>query len=274
MLAGILLLGALITALIPAAVQAQTVEEPVESGYDFRLEPAAEATPVTVPDETDISADAVPEEPAAPAAPASATPTASVEEGFDFKLQQMPPLPFAGPNVTPAAEVATDDVDLRTTAFSPVHLDRLTPIDPPAVDGGDRWIRVDLSEQMVIAYEGQTPVRGFIVSTGLPGTPTVTGTFRIRLKVRSQTMTGGSRALGTYYNLANVQWVQYFYSDYSFHGTYWHNNFGNPMSHGCINMTNADAKWLFDWAGPTWDGKTTWYSASEDNPGTLVMVTE
>ena len=201
--------------------------------------------------------------------------TEGVAPGFDFKLSQMPPLPsgrpVAGPPVTPSA---TDDVDRRTTAFMPTDLSMLTEIEMPDVEEDERWIRVDLSEQMVIAYEGLKPVRGFIVSTGLPGTPTVTGVFRIRTKVRSQTMTGGSLALGTYYNLPNVEWVQYFYADYGFHGTYWHNNFGQPMSHGCINMTNADAKWLFDWAGPKWDGKTIWYAASASNPGALVIVHE
>lgn len=208
------------------------------------------------------------------------------EPGFDFKYResenqepigndkfsQMPPLPSDGAGAPLPAPVVEDDVDRRSTAFQPTNLDMLTEIDLPDTD--ERWIRVDLSEQMVIAYEGQEPVRGFIVSTGLPGTPTVTGTFRMYMKVRSQTMTGGSQALGTYYNLDNVEWVQYFYADYSFHGTYWHNDFGTPRSHGCINMTNADAKWLFDWAGPEWDGKTTWYRASSDNPGTLVIVHE
>jgi len=125
-----------------------------------------------------------------------------------------------------------------------------------------------------VVYEGITPVRAFIVSTGLPATPTVQGKFRIGLKVRSQTMTGGSPEYG-YYNLPNVQWVQYFYEGYSFHGTYWHNNFGRPMSHGCINMTNADAKWLFDWAGPVYDGEgPVWQKAMKDNVGTLVVVHE
>ena len=169
-------------------------------------------------------------------------------------------------------DAGVDDVDTRSTAFVPTDLSMLTEIDMPDEDG--RWIRVDLSEQMVIAYEGDQPVRGFIVSTGRDVTPTVTGTFRIRMKVRAQRMVGGSPALGTYYDLDNVQWVQYFYADYGFHGTYWHNNFGHPMSHGCINMTNADAKWLFDWAGPEWDGETIWYAASEQNPGTLVIVHE
>ncbi|MEZ4726872.1 MAG: L,D-transpeptidase [Caldilineaceae bacterium] len=84
-------------------------------------------------------------------------------------------------------------------------------------------------------------------------------------------MYGGVGA--NYYYLPGVKWVQYFYQEYSFHGTYWHNNFGRPMSHGCLNMTNADAKWLFDWAGPVWDGKTTWYKSSEENPGTLIIIT-
>lgn len=172
----------------------------------------------------------------------------------------------------PLGTTDTDDIDTRSTAFIPRDLSMLSEIDLPNEEG--RWIRVDLSEQTVIAYDGSKPVRGFIVSTGLPRTPTVTGTFHIRMKVRSQSMVGGEPELGNYYNLDNVQWVQYFYEDYGFHGTYWHNNFGHPMSHGCINMTNADAKWLFDWAGPEWDGKTVWYPSSQENPGTLVIVHE
>jgi len=187
------------------------------------------------------------------------------------KYDAVPPLPYPGPLVGPIIDRSNqDDVDLRTTAFIPRDLSMLTPIDMPKNAG--KWIRVDLSEQTLIAYEGDQPLRGFIVSTGLPGTPTVTGTFHIRMKVRSQRMEGGSPALGNYYNLPNVQWVQYFYEDYGFHGTYWHNNFGHPMSHGCINMTNADAKWLWDWAGPKWDGKSIWHSSTDDDPGTLVIV--
>jgi lipoprotein-anchoring transpeptidase ErfK/SrfK len=184
-----------------------------------------------------------------------------------------PPLPFTAPLIGPVIKRGfVDDVDRWTTAFIPRNLDHLTPIEMPDTD--ERWIRVDLSEQTVVAYEGARPIRGFIISSGLPRTPTVTGSFRIRAKVRSQTMTGGDPALGNYYNLANVQWVQYFFADYGFHGTYWHQKFGQPMSHGCINMTNADAKWLFDWAGPKWDGKSIWYASTADNPGTLVIVHE
>lgn len=186
------------------------------------------------------------------------------------QLSLKPPLPFTGPQVGPLIKRAyQDDIERRTTAFLPQSLDHLSPV---ALPTEDRWIRVDLSEQIVVAYAGKKPVRAFVVSSGLPGTPTVTGEFRIRAKVVEQVMSGG---VGTgYYYLPGVKWVQYFYEEYSFHGTYWHNSFGRPMSHCCLNMTNADAKWLFDWAGPTWDGESTWYKSNPENPGTLVIITE
>lgn len=196
------------------------------------------------------------------------------------KTALMPPLPLAsplaGPPLRPVASDERDwseDVDRWTTAFTPKPSEIPTATEAPEVAEGEKWILADLSEQMVIAYEGETPVRGFIISSGLPQWPTVTGQFHIRTKVRSQVMEGGVPG-ADYYYLPNVQWVQYFYADYSFHGTYWHNDFGTPKSHGCINMTNTDAKWLFDWAGPEWDGKTTWYASTAENPGTLVIVQE
>lgn len=185
----------------------------------------------------------------------------------------LPPFPFQAPQIGPLIKRSfADDVDKRTTAFIPQagSLAELTPVETP--EGEEKWIHVDLSEQMVVAYERQKPVRGFIISSGLPGTPTVQGEFRIRTKVEVQTMSGGSGS--GYYNLPGVKWVQYFFEDYSFHGTYWHNDFGRPKSHGCVNMTNADAKWLFDWAGPKWDGESVWFKSTKENPGTLVIVTE
>lgn len=181
-----------------------------------------------------------------------------------------PPLPLRRPQVGPEIKRAyADDIELRTTAFVP-QASEFVPDFP--IPDEDRWIRVDLAEQLVIAYERDKPVRAFVISSGLPHTPTVTGEFRIRTKVRVQTMSGGDPELGNYYSLPNVQWVQYFYEDYGFHGSYWHDNFGQPMSRGCINMTNADARWLFDWAGPTWDGVTTWMRSTTDNQGTYVIV--
>lgn len=182
-----------------------------------------------------------------------------------------PPLPFDSAQIGPNIKRAFgNDIERRTTAFLPVDLQKLTPTRIPANEA--KWIHVDLSEQIVVAYEGERPIRAFVVSSGLKRTPTVTGEFRIKTKVKAQTMSGGEGA--DYYNLPNVQWVQYFYKEYSFHGTYWHNNFGVPKSHGCLNMTNADAKWLFDWAGPDWDGRSAWFNSSKDNPGTLVIITQ
>ena len=79
-----------------------------------------------------------------------------------------------------------------------------------------------------------------MISSGLPATPTVQGDFKVLRKVRSQNMTGPG------YDLDNVEWVMYFHQSYALHGTWWHYNFGTPMSHGCVNMTNADAKWFYD----------------------------
>jgi lipoprotein-anchoring transpeptidase ErfK/SrfK len=107
---------------------------------------------------------------------------------------------------------------------------------------GERWIDVDISAQRVTAYEGNTPVRTFIVSTGVAAHPTVIGRFHIYVKLRYD------RMIGPGYDLPNVPYVMYFYEGYSLHGTYWHHNFGTPMSHGCVNMYTPDAEWLYYWA--------------------------
>jgi len=104
-----------------------------------------------------------------------------------------------------------------------------------------KWIEVILRTQTVLAWDGDTLVRRMIVSTGLPRTPTVTGRFRVYAKYINTTMAGPG------YYLPGVPHTMYFYRGYSLHGTYWHNNFGRPMSHGCVNLTRADAAWLYDW---------------------------
>ena len=112
----------------------------------------------------------------------------------------------------------------------------------PAEGNGERWIDVDLSEQRVSAYEGDVVMNSFLVSTGVAQTPTVTGKYKIYVKVRIQDMSGPG------YYLRDVPYVMFFYEDYGLHGTYWHNNFGIPMSRGCVNLTVDDAAWLFNWA--------------------------
>ncbi|MCE9646611.1 MAG: L,D-transpeptidase [Chloroflexi bacterium] len=115
-------------------------------------------------------------------------------------------------------------------------------IPPVAGTGGEHWIDVNLSEQRVYAYEGDTVVNSFIVSTGTWQTPTVTGRYKIWIKLLSTTMTGPG------YYLPNVPYTMYFYKGYGLHGTYWHNNFGTPMSHGCVNLRTSDAEWLYNFS--------------------------
>ncbi|MDZ7845092.1 MAG: L,D-transpeptidase [Anaerolineales bacterium] len=113
---------------------------------------------------------------------------------------------------------------------------------PTDISANQRWIDLDLSKQRLYAYEGNKIVRKFVVSTGTWVTPTVTGTYRIYVKYRYAHMSGPG------YYLPNVPYTMYFYKGYGIHGTYWHNNFGTPMSHGCVNMRTDESGWLFNWA--------------------------
>ena len=110
------------------------------------------------------------------------------------------------------------------------------------MDGNELWVDVDLSLQRAYVYQGDQELNNFLVSTGTRYHPTVTGTYKIYVKYRSATMSGPG------YYLPRVPYVMYFYKDYGLHGTYWHHNFGTPMSHGCINLKTNDAGWLFNLA--------------------------
>ena len=114
---------------------------------------------------------------------------------------------------------------------------------PPEAINEERWIDVDLSEQLLTAYEGHTPIYSYLVSTGLPDTPTPVGQFRIWIKLRYDDMAGAD------YYIEDVPFVMYFHEGYGLHGVTWHANFGHPMSHGCVNQPNDEAEWLFNFAG-------------------------
>ena len=115
------------------------------------------------------------------------------------------------------------------------------PQPPSPAPTGGRWIDVNLSAQRLTAYQGNTPVRSTLISTGLARTPTPTGRFRVYVKYVSTLMSGPG------YYLPNVPYTMYFYRGYALHGTYWHSNFGHPMSHGCVNLPTSEARWLFNW---------------------------
>lgn len=138
-------------------------------------------------------------------------------------------------------------------------------------------IEVDLTNQKIYAYEEDSKVYEFPVSSGKPWWATPTGIFKIWVKLRYTRMRGGSAALGTYYDLPNVPYTMYFSNDkipqwkgYGIHGAYWHNNFGHPMSHGCVNMKTEDVAQLYQWATPT--GEKGFIKTTDDNPGTMVVI--
>ena len=115
-------------------------------------------------------------------------------------------------------------------------------------------IEIDLTNQRLYAYEDGRMVYNFVISSGLyDWTPR--GTFWTWIKLRYAKMEGGSQALGNYYYLPNVPYIMYFQNNeipgsrgFGIHGTYWHNDFGRPKSHGCINLRTEDAGQLFEWA--------------------------
>lgn len=113
---------------------------------------------------------------------------------------------------------------------------------------GLKWVEVNLTKQTTTLYSGEQPLHSFVISSGVHPWPTPTGTYKVWFKNPIQRMQGGSREAGDYYNLPNVRWNTYFNRDIGFHTAYWHNNFGRPMSHGCINMREADAKVVYDFA--------------------------
>lgn len=116
------------------------------------------------------------------------------------------------------------------------------PVPGVAAPTRGKWIDVDVSRQRLVAYEGDSAVFDTTVSTGKASTPTVLGRFAIGSKSTSRRMTGPG------YDLPNVPWVMYFHGSFAIHGTYWHNDFGTPASHGCVNVRIPDAQWLFNWA--------------------------
>ncbi|MHB0877054.1 MAG: L,D-transpeptidase [Anaerolineae bacterium] len=205
-------------------------------------EPAATSTPDPAATPTP-QPEATPQPEVTPA-PEGSTSTYVVQKGDNLSwiaLQY---------NVTLQDLLAANDIANPSTIYAGTVLVIPAPLPPapppaeppqPTVTNG-KQIVVVLSAQRVYAFENGQLINEFLVSTGLPYTPTVQGDFAIYLQIPSQWMSGPG------YSLPNVQWVSYFQGDYSFHGTWWHNNFGHPMSHGCVNMRNEDAQWLYEWA--------------------------
>ncbi len=165
------------------------------------------------------------------------------------------------------SELWDTDYFVPRTLLRPIPDTELAPISPD-VPQEEKRIEVNLDNQMLTAYEGQVIVFQTKISSGLRslgagpnGIPTATprGRFNIQSKLPSKHM-GQGRLTDDLSDpiLLGVPWTAFFYeTGVAFHGTYWHDNFGSPMSHGCINMRNDEAKWLFRWTNPV-NEPTSW----------------
>lgn len=121
---------------------------------------------------------------------------------------------------------------------------------PSEVGANDKWVHVDLAEQLLVAYEGDVPRMVTLVSSGKEGHDTPTGLFRIKHKHLTTTMSGDDPIDG-FYEVGEVPWTMYYYKSYALHGAYWHDTFGRVRSHGCTNIPPADARWLMEWTSPS-----------------------
>jgi lipoprotein-anchoring transpeptidase ErfK/SrfK len=160
---------------------------------------------------------------------------------------------------TPTATPTATPTETPTPTDTPTEIPSATPTDQPTepppqaaipdfpglpegVGKQERWVEVNLTNQTASAYEGKNLIQSFVVSTGTWEHPTVTGQYQVYVKYQYADMAGPG------YYLPDVPNVMYFYKGYGLHGTYWHSNFGIPMSHGCVNFSIPDSAWLFDFA--------------------------
>jgi len=144
---------------------------------------------------------------------------------------------------------------------------------PPGVTDSDRWVHIDLSEQTLVAYEGDRPVFATLVSTGKEPGMTPVGVHRIQIKHVASPMRDQPPEEEAY-SIDDVPWTQYFHGSVAIHGAFWHAGFGQVRSHGCVNVSPADARWLFGFTQPLLpDG---WHAIAPHGgqKGSVIVVTE
>ena len=171
------------------------------------------------------------------------------------------------------------DDRLNTKFYVPAYYVRLVPdqeLRPlsPKVPFEEKTLVIDLKKQSLQAYEGEKVVNMFRISSGVRleegGFPTPKGVFRTTNKRPCRHMYLPPSEFGTGFDLPGVPWVSYFTVEgVGFHGTYWHNDFGVPHSHGCINMNPQAAKWVYRWTTPVVPPGKYFYASNE---GTRVVV--
>jgi hypothetical protein len=142
---------------------------------------------------------------------------------------------------------------------------------PPAGVGPDeRWVDVDLDQQVLVAYQGARPVFATLVSSGTEKNPTPAGEHRIWIKFAERDMTG--EVAGRRYLVASVPWTMFYAGDFALHAAYWHDRFGETASSGCVNLSPQDARFLYFWTTPEVPAGWTMAHAGEARPGSLIRL--
>lgn len=168
----------------------------------------------------------------------------------------------------PGAYIYSNDVTPITEPAPPA-----APKIPATVKEGDYWIDIDLTNKTLSLFSYDKPVFATYVSTGVYGSPTRPGTFKIVYKIEKTRMRGRPPITARTYDLPNVPYAMFYYGSYSLHGTYWHDKFGTRQSSGCTNMTQGDAKFIFNLVNPVIKPPAKLYTvATADNPGTTVYI--
>lgn len=201
-------------------------------------------------------------------APITAEPTGGAVVRHVAKRALLPVLDPVGDGELPSAiRVA----DAEWIATSDVRVYRPAP-PPPSLRKDERWIDVDLDTQILVAFEGSQAVYATMISSGAKTTPTETGLFRIWLKESESDMKGLSGE--DPYSVATVPWAEFFspVKGLALHAAYWHDRFGNQLSHGCVNLAPRDARRLYYWTdpqiGPGWTSAT----GVVESPGSLIRI--
>ncbi|MET0790940.1 MAG: L,D-transpeptidase, partial [Polyangiaceae bacterium] len=153
-----------------------------------------------------------------------------------------------------------------------------TPTEPPSeLRPGERWIDIDVASQVLTAYVGDRPVFATLVSTGRGANGSILatprGVHRLWVKLRTSNMDNlDDESAAENYAIQAVPWVMYFEKGYGLHGTFWHRDFGNKHSHGCVNLTPLDAERLFSWTSPRLPAGWNAALPTSYEPGTLIRV--
>ncbi|MBI5669893.1 MAG: L,D-transpeptidase [Chloroflexi bacterium] len=147
------------------------------------------------------------------------------------------------------------------------HVAKIIPVQRPSEVDTDRWISIDLYEQVLVAYEGDQPVFATLVASGQSIWPTNEGLYHIYFRRTRKDMSGG-KVGDDYYYLEEVPWTMFFDEGRALHGAYWHDGFGYRRSHGCVNLAITDAHWLYNWVAEVMDTRVS--ADKEDGPAVFV----